>query len=218
MWSLQLAVNHASSVFLHKPCKVYESDFAAVGHEREHAFPHEACPDAHAVESAYKSVSLVVPHFHAVGKSLAVKFGIGAYHVVAKPCALMVDAQFGAVGYDGIKVVVDAAGVSVSVAIEKCAHGMRHVYLVRKYHKTLHGAVPHDFIAVAKRIPWEDAVGIGKQQAVDAKVAADGKKSVGVAETRVGKHQLLVGNSVYHIGCCIGVACSVAGGSRRANL
>lgn len=54
------------------------------------------------------------------------------------------------------------------------------------------------FVAVAERIPRENAVAVSQQQAVDAQVAANGQQSVRLSESRIGKGYLCIVKSEKH--------------------
>ena len=116
------------------------------------------------------------------------QFGVSFNHVLAEPCSILVVAQTAAVVVNSAEVAVYAHAVFLFV--DKRAHGVADVDFVGKDNEALHWTVPQDFFLVAKTVPWEDAVAIGKQQTVDAEVAAYGKESVGVAKARVGEGEV----------------------------
>ena len=55
---------------------------------------------------------------------------------------------------------------------------MADVNLIWKDDEALLGAIPYRFIVVTKRVPRENTILIGQQQAVNAEVAAYGQRPV----------------------------------------
>lgn len=184
----KLAVDQPPSIVCHYGRQVDEGEFACTRHEREHALPEEGVADADSVKSAHKPIA--VPCLHACCKTLMVELCICLYDVLPKPCPLMLYAELAALGDDAIKILVYAEAVSSFV--DERTHGVGDMYLLREDYETIHGAVPHRLVAVAEGIPGEDAVAVGKQQAVGGEIAAYCEKTVGFAETWVWKRYLLV--------------------------
>ena len=171
----------------HEVGKEYQCHLAGVGHEREHALAEECASNCYAIQSAHQSA--VLPHLHALRKTLSMQFGIGAYDFVAQPCT-------------GMHVATAGSGTSVYHSVEtfahrhlkhslvhQRAHRVRHVYLVGKDDEALLRTIPQRLLLVAKRIPREYAVAICQQQTVDTKVAAYAQQSVGLYVDGTRKYQ-----------------------------
>ena len=194
MRSFKLAVYDSSAILIHKFCKKYQRQFACTWHQRKHALAKEAAPDGHTIQSAHQVV-VVVPHFHAGSKSLAMQLLICRHHILAQPCSLLVVSQPRALSYHPIESLVHTH--AIFAFIEQIAHRVRNMNLRREYHKPLHRTIPHYLWSVSKRIPGEYSVAICQQQPVHRQVAAHGYQSVIVAISWIRKCQLL-SYSVYH--------------------
>ena len=188
---MKLAVDNRTASFLHCTGQVDEGQLRGTGHEREHAFAEEGAPDVDTVEAADQP--LVLPHLDAGGEALAVELGVGGNHVGAEPGTVLLDAQPAAVADDAPEVLVDAQ--AVLALVHQRAHGVADVNLVGEDDEALHGTVP-DGVVAAEGVPWEYAVAVGQQQAVDAQVSTHGYQPVFFTKMGIGKPQSFI--ELYH--------------------
>ena len=78
-------------------------------------------------------------------------------------------------------------GHTIAAGTPELAHGMRDVHLGRAQHKAGARCPPEQFAFAVEGTPRKDARGVGGAQAFGAGVAADGQKTVGLGQLRVGE-------------------------------
>lgn len=130
-----------------------------------------------------------MPNVYTCGKPLVMQSLVGLYHVSSKPGATLFVSvvSLAATYYDVVEGFVE--GDMISLVVDKCAHAVADMYLLREDDESVERAEPQYLIVFLETVPWKDAVAVSQQQAVDAQIAAYGYQSVLIAFMRVGKGQ-----------------------------
>ena len=142
---------------------------------------------AHAVETTHQRVAF--PHLDTLGQALVVELAERGHEGFAQPSALL------SVAILRRAATVDHAGESrveghtIAAGVSELAHGVRDVHLVGAQHKARTGRPPIQFAFAFEGAPRENARRVGGAQAFGAHVAADGQKTIGFGQLRVGEEQ-----------------------------
>ena len=183
----QLAVDDAVALGSHAFGEGNECHFRGTGRQTEHTVAAEHARMAHAVETTHQRVAF--PHLDTLGQALVVELAERGHEGFAQPSALLPVAVLRRAA------TVDHAGESrveghaVAAGVPELAHGVGDVHLVGAQHKARTGRPPIQFAFAFEGTPRKNARRVGGAQAFGAHVAADGQKTIGFGQLRVGEEQ-----------------------------
>ena len=181
----QLAVDDAVALGRHAFGEGNECHFRGAGRQTEHAVATEQARMAHAVETTHQRVAF--PHLDTLGQALVVELAEGGHERFAQPSALLAVAvlrRAATVDHTGESRV---EGHAITPGVPELAHGMGYVHLGRAQHEARTGCPPVQFAFAFEGAPRENARGVGGAQAFGAHVAADGQKTIGFGQLRIGE-------------------------------
>ena len=161
-----------------------EGDFGGVADTAEHGLAEKDAAEGNTVKPADDVT--VLPRFHRMGIAGFVKGNVGGFHFIGDPGAVAVGAfRLGTTLDHRFEILVE--GDAEKIALEDLFERFGDAQFIGVKHQTRVGRPPENRLAFG--VPGEDAAAIGKQQAVDTEIAADGQQPFFDGQVRRGERE-----------------------------